>query len=1105
MPLNQKQQEAVDYLDGPLLVLAGPGTGKTQLLSAKVAHILESLDVSPENILCLTFTEAGASNMRERLLSMIGPDANKVNIHTYHAFGSDILGQYKNYAENFDRNLDEPIDTVTQYKIINEVVNALPITDILRTNDIKDIISTISDIKSAGLSSEDLFKISQINLSETKELNEKISEILEEVVPRMKPLDALPIYKAVDDVLKDYVSLEPIVGHIEKEANELARTLALAIEEVESAEKPKLKPLSDWRKNYFEKDNNNRDRLKNFVANKKLVSLANVLKSYEDYLKENNLFDYDDMIQQSISILETDDGFRYTLQERYQYILLDEFQDTNPSQFKLVELVSNEEQTYIMAVGDDDQAIYEFQGATANNLLDFYSKYNAKVINLSENYRSTTEIIELGRKIADKIENSFAKAHDYNKVLTSARNDEILGGEKSPLVERHEFLSADSEYAFIAKKIADLIDSGEKQKDIAILAPKHKYIAPLLPYLKSYDNINIAYEKRENVLEDPYIHELSVLARFIYEVGSGADPSFRLLEILSFPFLEVPALDAISALKTNFDDKRTVFEYLSEKESLKPTMTLLSELVMKSFDAPLELFIDYLTGNAEIKAGVKSPFLDFYTAKVPDFKTYNLYENLAVLREHIKSHVKTEKPRLKDFIDFLDDYELAGEAILNTSPYQDSENSVQILTAHKSKGLEFKHVFIISVDDLSWGKGKGNNNRLTLPYNLQVVRHTGITDDERLRLFFVAITRAEKTLTLTNSIQDFSGKKPKRLAYLEEYEGATGSIVSPLLKDTDVVEHYEEISEEERRENVENYWLSNYLNLTPDLKPVLEKSVENFPMTATKLTSFIDIAYSGPLDFYRNYILKAPGEPSSSDMIFGNLIHETFEKVTNEKMSDADALAFFRSEVLKLDLEESEKSDLKERGEIALTESLKAFRPILVPEKLKARAEVNLGPEHLVFNGVPLTGKIDHINIDEENKTIEIYDFKTGNFHDKNWGSHPTLYKYTLQLMFYKLLLNLSPTYNKYKIEKAHILFVSPKASDLAVSEIDAEVADLVHDKLYLFNPEEETDFKELLEAVYRHIKSLDFIDENSPLAVYPDSKNGIKQIREFVDLVKNN
>ena len=115
MGLNAKQKQAVEYLDGPLLVLAGPGTGKTQLLSEKVAYILKNTDTNPENILCMTFTETGALNMRERLKSIIGKDGMKVNINTYHAFGSDILAQYRNYADEYDRRLDAAIDEVTQY------------------------------------------------------------------------------------------------------------------------------------------------------------------------------------------------------------------------------------------------------------------------------------------------------------------------------------------------------------------------------------------------------------------------------------------------------------------------------------------------------------------------------------------------------------------------------------------------------------------------------------------------------------------------------------------------------------------------------------------------------------------------------------------------------------------------------------------------------------------------------------------------------------------------------------------------------------------------------------------------------------------------------
>ena len=1101
MGLNQKQKEAVEYLDGPLLVLAGPGTGKTQLLSSKVAYILQNIgDINPENILCLTFTEAGAANMRERLLSIVGPEASGVHIHTYHSFGSDILAQYKNYAERFDRNLDDPIDTVAQYKIIKEIQDNLSPLDILKTAEISDIISTISDAKSANLNCLDLKKVAEENIKDSEQMNSELALILKKIVPRMKFEPALKIYTDALAAIEKYVSSEKIVKWVSREANTIAESLKNTIIEESKKEKPSISALTAWRNKFFEKDANNNYRLKNYVANKKLLSLSNIMASYEKYLAENNLFDFTDMIEQAIKILKEDDGFRFTLQERYQYILLDEFQDTNPSQASLINLLTNKDYTFIMAVGDDDQAIFEFQGASASNLSDFKTEYDAKVITLTENYRSTAEILDLSHKIADELDFSFSKLNHIEKVLTSVRNDEITEGEDKTFISRHEFKSADSEYAWVAKEINHLIETGEKQGEIAIITPKHKYIAPLLPHLKAYDKINISYEKRENVLEDRYIHELITLARFIYEISVSHNPAHMLLEILTFDFFKIPAIDAISALKSNYQDTRSALDYLkeSENENLKNAAEIIAELVAKSFDTPLEQFIDEILNQTNM--------IDFYTKNEINFKTFSLYENLTTLRERVKKHVKVEKPRLKDFIAFLDDYEAAGEIVLNTSPYQDASDSIQILTAHKSKGLEFKHVFIIATDDTAWGNSKGNNNKLTLPKNLESIRHTGNTEEEKIRLFFVAITRAKKTLTMTNSKQDFSGKSPKRLAYLKEYEVNDEEVCSPLLKNPDVVEHHEDVSISERTENLERQWIANYLKSEPDFRAVLEKSVENFVIFPTALTSFIDISYAGPIEFYKRYILRAPEEPADFSLEFGTLVHATFENVTNKKLSVEAALEFFKSEVEKLDVDEKTKLDMLKRGEISIKESLKAFYNILVPENenIKARAELNLAAERLVFSGIPITGKIDHINIDEQNKTIEIYDFKTGNFHTEKWSSHPTLYKYTLQLLFYKLLLNTSPTYKNYKVTRAHILFVTPSSKELAINELNGSSVDLVHDKIYDFSNEDEKDFKELLEKIYHHIKTLDFIDKNSPLFVLPDKSHGIKDIYNFCELIKS-
>jgi DNA helicase-2/ATP-dependent DNA helicase PcrA len=1119
MKPNARQQEAIEYLNGPLLVLAGPGTGKTQLLSEKVKFILENTDANPENILCLTFTEAGASNMRERLLKIVGPTASGVNIHTYHAFGSDILAQYKNYAENFDRNLDEPIDQVTQYKIINNIISELPVTDILKTNEVKDIISTIAEAKSARLTAEDLKLIAETNITDTEKMNPRVSEILKEVQARMPVNDAREIYTRVGAVIAEFTSSAPITGKIQKEANNFLLSLNDVFEKLDAAEKPSVSLLTSWRNSLFEKDKNNNYRFKNYISNKKLLSLANVYAKYEAYLEENKLFDFSDMIEQAVRILKTDDGFRFTLQERYRYILLDEFQDTNPSQFELIRLVADPEKPDIMAVGDDDQAIFEFQGANASNLYDFQNEYNAKVVELTENYRSISEILDFSRKIGDQIEGSFAKKRGFTKTLTSVRNDEILAGEQpgKTHIKRHEFKAADAEYAWVASEVNKLVLAGEKQSDIAVITQKHKYVTDLLPYLKSYDNINIAYEKRENVLEDEHIMQITTLCRFIYELASGQNPAYRLLEILTFPFFQIPAIEAITSMQSYYGDTRSALEYLknSTNENIQKVAYFLAELVAKSYNTPLELFIDYLVGTTPFEILVpgsetpiiyQSNFIKFYTGdNKTSFKTYNLYENLSVLREHIRSHVTAEKPRLADFINFLDDYEAAGEAILNTSPYQDSTNSVQIITAHKSKGLEYKHVFMIAVDDLSWGNSKGNNNKLTLPLNLQSIRHTGHTEDECLRLFFVAITRAKKTLVMTNSKQDFAGKSPKRLQYLQEYEESENDVRSPLLLDSNIVEHYEELPEDEKRENIKKHWMANYLSPTPELLPILRKKVENYRFNATALTTFIDIAYAGPITFYERYVIDGPREPADNSMVFGTLIHAVFEETTNNKLSDEAALEFFKSEVEKLDLDDATKADVLARGKISVKESLKAFREILTPSDGKvAKAEVNLSREYPMLGNIPLTGKIDHINIDEQNKTIEIYDFKTGGFHKEKWESHPTLYKYALQLEFYKLLLNNSPTYSKYKVTRAHILFVSPNTRDVITNELEGTSNDLVFDKVYEFTDESDKDARDLIAAVYSHIQMLDFIDEDSPLAVYPDTTRKIKDIKDFCDLVKN-
>lgn len=1071
MGLNAKQREAVEYLAGPLLVLAGPGTGKTQLLSEKVAYILKNTDTNPENILCLTFTETGAANMRERLKSIVGKDGLKVNIGTYHAFGTDILTQYKNYAEDYDRKLDSAIDEVTQFKIVREIQSGLSGRDILRGDNVKDIISVISAAKSAGLSADDLQRIAEQNLEDSKVLSEAISPLLANVVPRVFRESHDKAYQPIYEILANYIEVRPILPTVERSIAGLARDLKAAMVEAETSEK--IKPLSSWKDKYFEKDEKGNYRLKDRVANKKLASLAKIMRNYDEYLHKNGLYDFDDMIEEAVRILKTDRGFRLTLQERYQFIMLDEFQDTNPSQFMIIKQLTDYEKPMIMAVGDDDQAIYEFQGALSTNLTDFQAHYSANVIPLVENYRSTQEILDFSRKIIGQAADRFA-------------DKELIAHKPAPAgtqIYRHEFLSSDMEYDFVAREIAKLIKKGVKQDEIAVISYKTKYFMPLLPFLKSHPEIKIAYEKRDNLFEDEIVHEILTLARFVYEIASERNENTSILEILSYPFLELPMLEVIRLVGRARKDHKSVFEVLGETENvkIKQAAEWFANLVAKSFTEPLEIMLNYIIGAADL-GEYRSPLLKYYLDK-GEYSIFTLYENLAALNGKLRKHFGEKSLRLGDLITMMDDYEVAEMTLNKTSPYKDADEAVQILTAHKAKGLEFKYVFIISADHVAWGKGKGNNNLLVLPKNLAQIRHTGTTDGEKLRILYVALTRAKETLYITNSLHDFNDKSPDRLEYLEEYLDGD-KVVSPLIPAGNVFCHYE-ASASASSENAETlkHWLTPYTKPSPDMRALYKERVKNWRMSASSLTSFIDIVYAGPMEFFKRQILRAPVDPETEALAFGDLVHKTFEAVTNRKFSNEEAIKYFLTELDKKDLSNETMQKIREKGPADLTVSLEKFGKIL----RQGKAEVNLAPEKLSIDGVPATGKIDHIVVDDAAKTIEIYDFKTGGYHKEKWHSHATLYKYMLQLGFYKLLLNNSPTYRKYKVEKAHILFVTPDKDDE------------VYDKIYEFNDLDEKELVRLMGAIYKKVMTLEFIDD-AEIFIAADNNKGLKDIKAFVD-----
>jgi DNA helicase-2/ATP-dependent DNA helicase PcrA len=424
--LNAAQKQAVDTLDGPILVLAGPGTGKTQLLSARVANILQKTDTPPQNILCLTFTESGADNMRERLTRFIGQAAYDVNIGTYHAFGGDLIRRYPEYFAS--TRLQNPVDELGKRQILSAITESMSYANPLKQtrHHLGDLMSTISEVKRALLTPELLRDIARQNLAFINAATPGLKEIFATFTIMPRKLDKAEVYFTQTlELLQNLTPAESIgtkYGTLAEIATqELAKKLA------EASDTGKTKPLTEWKNSWLAKDDNNQFIIDGELENQRVRALATVLEQYQVALEEQGLYDFDDMIIRSIEALEKHDNLRFTLQERYLYILLDEFQDTNAAQLKLIKLLTNnpvnEGRPNVMAVGDDDQAIYAFQGAQYSNMLDYYQMYrDVLLISLTENYRSTADILETAGNIAKQIE--ARRAH----CKTTANNEPASSG-----------------------------------------------------------------------------------------------------------------------------------------------------------------------------------------------------------------------------------------------------------------------------------------------------------------------------------------------------------------------------------------------------------------------------------------------------------------------------------------------------------------------------------------------------------------------------------------------------------------------------------------------------------------------------------------------------
>lgn len=428
--LNLSQKEAVDSIDGPVLVIAGPGTGKTQLLSLRVGNILRLTDTQESSILCLTFTDSGAKNIRARIKTVLGKKNINVNVFTFHGFATEVINQNQEY---FFNGLDyRPIDDITCDSFINNIFDNLKPYDSLKTIGIdgnyfyfNDVKSRIKDLKEAGLSPDDFQDILISNKLCLERIKDKFVDIFDCNIKNVKVENVKDLLELLNQISNEINPnhQKSLYDNIHVYSNQMASDIEICLKN-SSDNSFTDNPFKVFRDKYSKKVDG-KLTLIDEINYQKYQSLSNIYREYQNKLQVFGYYDYQDMILRVLEAFDKYQDLRYKYQEKFLYIMVDEFQDTNGAQMKLVQSIIDTEITEnnpnILVVGDDDQAIFKFQKASVEHINRFRSDFQTriKIITLTDNYRSKQVILDFATDIISNSDNRLAHLEGVNKHIFS--------------------------------------------------------------------------------------------------------------------------------------------------------------------------------------------------------------------------------------------------------------------------------------------------------------------------------------------------------------------------------------------------------------------------------------------------------------------------------------------------------------------------------------------------------------------------------------------------------------------------------------------------------------------------------------------------------------
>jgi len=950
--LNERQRQAVDSIEGPVMVIAGPGTGKTQILTLRIAHILLKTQVNPENILALTFTENAAAEMKERLSVLIGPDAFRVQINTFHGFCNELIQKHFDVFHHLASYM--PISALEEIQMIQEIVESESFIFLRPQGDpayyFHPIRTAISSLKKEGVSPSQF-------------------------------AEAVKLWKSEFEKRDDLINMK---------GKYRGKMKGFALDEIKHIEKNK--------------------------------EFARVFELYQLKMIENKLYDFNDMIIEVVQAFEKNEEFLSQIRETYQYILVDEHQDTNNAQNTIIEYIcSIDDFPNLFVVGDEKQSIFRFQGASLENFLYFQKTFpRATLISLQENYRSTQKILDSAHAL---IQHNSGSISGKTLLLAQAKYPEVA-------IDLIKYSNPHQELFHIARSTQLLHEKGVAYDQIAIILRKNIDLHVAAAQLTK-QNIPVILSAEESVFSDVYIEKILFLLHAINGVGDDS----LLSRVLLMDIFPVSPLEIFTLIQNARKNKNSLWEFAQSRQASQLVLETIQKLINWKKRAENESMDEFFVSLLH-ESGLMERLLKQYNSLAILEKLHVLYEDMKELQR--KNHRLTLSEYL-EYLALLEEHAIPPQIKITKR----KTGSVFITTAHKSKGLEFEYVFIPKTTDSYWGSARGQSSLIHIPW--KYLSRTELTQEkeevaeEERRLFYVAITRAKKQISLSYSGQNEEGKEQLASRFIfeipSEYinktiqeelpEGAKQRIITHLSVPRQDPSSF---NKDEMQEYIRNQFIHNGISVS---------ALNNF--------------LSCPWKYIFRNLIRLP-DAKGYYLLLGTAIHEVikqyiFQKKKGIEMTEDELVYFFTESVNRLPVSEKDIATLVEKGSSII---LSYYQKRMKMWSADRESELVIPNIHLDTD-ISINGKIDMLELKKKNEAI-VYDFKTGKAKSRNdlLGLTKKENKdYYRQLVFYKLLLSLYKK-GQYVMTEGVIEFVESaidgdiKHESFAISESD--VTELVAD-----------------------------------------------------------